>query len=145
MHAPFLLWNTNAVKFLIPMLWPLHVALFLLVLFMASSPIQSIPTSEDRVLLHQQQDAEAEGNIRRPVLLIEGSRFPVFDFLRHGDDASTRGPGSIFSIAGRPIYLAEEEDNVVQNVEQDVELEDEEHTVRTAGSVWDCVSMIIIK
>ncbi|RUS33384.1 hypothetical protein BC938DRAFT_471952 [Jimgerdemannia flammicorona] len=104
---------------------------FLLLVFAMSTV--SIASPEARILLHrqqrlQQQDVEPE----RPILLIEGARFPAFDFARRKGAASAAG-GVSFEIDGRPVYL-------VDNGEDGAkwELKDEEHTVRTAESIWDC-------
>lgn len=121
------------------------ILLFLALIMYSSSvdPTQNPGTiREERVreiLLRRQRRQEwqdAKTTIPQPVLLIEGTRFPAFDFVRREDDVvSNQNLGDVFTIAGRPIYLIEKEEGERQ------ELESEEHTVRTAGSVWDCVRL----
>ncbi|RUP46988.1 putative methyltransferase-domain-containing protein [Jimgerdemannia flammicorona] len=115
------------------MLLGLRLVFLLLVFAMSTVSIASPEARIRSILLHrqqrlQQQDVEPE----RPILLIEGARFPAFDFARRKGAASAAG-GVSFEIDGRPVYL-------VDNGEDGAkwELKDEEHTVRTAGSIWDC-------
>ncbi|RUS15253.1 hypothetical protein BC937DRAFT_92697 [Endogone sp. FLAS-F59071] len=115
--------------------------LVLIVMYSSSANSTQNPGTlrEERVreiLLRRQQRQEQQDvktTVPQPVLLIEGARFPAFDFVRREDDiVSNQNLGDMFTIAGRPIYLSEKAEDERQ------ELESEEHTVRTAGSVWDC-------